>query len=159
MPTIHPPQILILQGPNLNRLGQRQPELYGTTTLAELHAALTQTATAAGIELNTFQSNHEGTLIDHLQGSMGKLDGLILNPGGLTHTSVALADTVADFVTTPCTRTQTLPLLFEVHLSDIFAREAFRHHSYISPYATGVIVGQGVQGYCAALEGIIDRLT
>jgi len=135
-------RIRVIQGPNLNLLGQRDPALYGTQTLAELHQQLTQHAKTRGIKLLTFQSNHEGDLIDMVHLSMGDTAGLIINAGGYTHTSIALADAL-DIYPHP---------IVEVHLSDITNREPFRHHSYISPHAARVITGKGAAGYTDALD-------
>ena len=126
--------ILVIQGPNLNLLGTREPDVYGKTTLEDIHQKLGELAKASSIDLDTYQSNHEGELIDRIQ--KAKLDGvdfIIINPGGFTHTSVALRDVLAG-VAIPFT---------EVHLSNIHQREEFRKHSYLSDIATGVICGLG----------------
>lgn len=141
-------QILVIHGPNLDLLGNREPEVYGTTTLAEIDAELGDMAAKRGGTLRTFQSNHEGALIDRLHAA--RLDGtrfIIINPGGLTHTSVALRDAVA---------ATSLPFI-EVHLSNLHQREPFRHHSYFSDLAVGVIVGLGAAGYRLALQYALDR--
>jgi 3-dehydroquinate dehydratase-2 len=141
--------ILVIQGPNLNLLGTREPDVYGTTTLEDIHKRLGELAKLNSIELDTFQSNHEGELIDRIQ--KAKLDGvdfIIINPGAFTHTSVALRDVLAG-VAIPFT---------EVHLSNIHQREEFRKHSYLSDIATGVICGLGAIGYELALEAAIARL-
>ena len=135
-------RILVLHGPNLNLLGSREPQVYGHDTLAQIDADLARIATDAGATLQSQQSNHEGVLIDHIH--QARLDGthfIIINPGGLTHTSVALRDALAGVA---------LPFI-EVHISNVHRREAFRHHSYLSEIATGVIVGLGVNGYRLAL--------
>ena len=135
--------ILVLNGPNLNLLGTREPALYGHITLPMIEAELAQIAADAGVALQCFQSNHEGALIDRIQAARG--DGtrcMLINPGGLTHTSVALRDALAAVA---------LPFI-EVHISNVHAREAFRHHSYLSPIALGVICGLGVDGYRLALR-------
>jgi 3-dehydroquinate dehydratase II len=135
--------ILLLNGPNLNLLGSREPQIYGADTLAQIEAELTQIAADAGVKLHTLQSNHEGVLIDRIHAA--RTDGtrfIIVNPGGLTHTSVALRDALAGVA---------LPFI-EVHISNVHKREAFRHHSYLSEIATGVIVGLGVNGYRLALS-------
>lgn len=134
---------LVLHGPNLNLLGTREPAVYGHTTLAQIDADLVQLAAKQGVRLETFQSNHEGALIDRVQAA--RTDGstfIIINPGGLTHTSVALRDALAAVA---------LPFV-EVHLSNIHRREPFRHHSYFSDLAVGVICGLGPQGYRLAVE-------
>ena len=141
--------ILVIQGPNLNLLGTREPDVYGTTTLEDIHKRLGELAKQHSIELDTYQSNHEGELIDRIQ--KAKLDGvdfIIINPGAFTHTSVALRDVLAG-VAIPFT---------EVHLSNIHQREEFRKHSYLSDIATGVICGLGAIGYELALEAAIARL-
>ena len=141
-------RILVLHGPNLNLLGEREPELYGRATLSEIDARLAGLAREAGATLESFQSNHEGALIDRIQAARADTDGLILNPGGLTHTSVALRDAVI-----ACDR----PVI-EVHLSNIHAREPFRHRSLISDVAAGVILGLGPLGYELALRALLERL-
>lgn len=136
-------RILVLHGPNLNLLGSREPEVYGQTTLAQINADLTQMAADAGAELVSFQSNHEGALIDRVQAARSDGTGFILvNPGGYTHTSVALRDALAAVA---------LPFI-EVHLSNVHRREAFRRHSYFSDLAVGVICGLGADGYRLALS-------
>ncbi len=141
--------ILVIQGPNLNLLGTREPDVYGTTTLEDIHQRLGEIAKARSIELNTFQSNHEGELIDRIQ--KAKQDGvefIIINPGAFTHTSVALRDVLAGVA---------IPFI-EIHLSNIHQREEFRKHSYLSDIATGVICGLGAIGYELALQAAITRL-
>lgn len=138
-----PRYILVLHGPNLNLLGTREPEHYGRTTLAEIDAMLARRAAAAGVRLESHQSNSEGDLIDRVQAAgRSGVDFAIVNPAALTHTSVALRDALAA-VNVP---------FVEVHLSNVFAREAFRHHSYFSDIAVGVISGLGARGYELALE-------
>lgn len=138
--------VLILNGPNLNLLGLREPQIYGSQTLAGLEAELRIEAAALGVELEFFQSNHEGALIDRLHEARGRARGAILNPGGLTHTSVSLRDAVAamDFPT------------IEVHLSNTFAREPFRRQDRIAPACRGLIVGLGTAGYRAALRALAE---
>jgi 3-dehydroquinate dehydratase II len=142
-------RILVVHGPNLNLLGIREPEVYGRTTLAEIDAALAAQAKAAGAEVEAVQSNHEGELIDRIQGgARGAVHGILVNPGGLTHTSVALRDALL---------ASGLPTV-EVHLSNIFAREAFRRHSYVSDVAVGVVTGFGPASYRLGLEALLEHL-
>ena len=143
-----PLRILVLHGPNLNLLGVREPDVYGATTLAQIDAALVAQAKDAGCELASFQSNHEGELIDRIHAARLNADGLLINPGGLTHTSVALRDALAGVG---------LPVV-EVHLSNVYARESFRHHSYVSGVAIGVISGFGSASYRLALEALLGHL-
>jgi 3-dehydroquinate dehydratase-2 len=141
-------KILVLHGPNLNRLGNREPSVYGNTTLATLNASLEQQAKKAGFNLCCQQSNSEAELIDLIhQASDDKTDYLIINPAAFTHTSVALRDAVA---------AAAIPFI-EVHISNIYTREIFRQHSYFSDLARGVISGLGVKGYSLALQAIIDE--
>lgn len=141
--------ILVIQGPNLNLLGTREPEVYGKTTLKDIHIKLGEIAKAHSVELNTYQSNHEGELIDRIQkAKQDGVDFIIINPGAFTHTSVALRDALAG-VAIPFT---------EIHLSNIHQREEFRKHSYLSDIATGVICGLGAIGYELALQAAITRL-
>lgn len=141
--------ILVIQGPNLNLLGTREPEVYGKTTLEDIHTKLGKIAKANSVDLSTFQSNHEGELIDRVQKAKQEgVDFIIINPGAFTHTSVALRDALAG-VAIPFT---------EVHLSNIHQREEFRKHSYLSDIATGVICGLGAIGYELALQAAIARL-
>lgn len=140
--------LLVLHGPNLNLLGTREPEVYGSTTLAQIDADLNRIATEAGARLSSLQSNHEGVLIDRIHAA--RTDGtdfIVINPGGLTHTSVALRDALAGVA---------LPFI-EVHLSNVHRREPFRHHSYLSDIATGVIVGLGADGYRLAVRHALGR--
>jgi 3-dehydroquinate dehydratase-2 len=147
MPSDKP--ILIINGPNLNLLGEREPHLYGSETLEEINRALTAQARQAGFELTCFQSNHEGALIDAVQNARKTTVGLIINPGGFGHTSVALRDAVSTYAH---------PAI-EVHLSNIYQREGFRHHSYLSAVVTGVICGLGADGYRLALDALCKTLT
>ena len=142
------PRVLLLNGPNLNLLGRREPEIYGRGSLADLEAACRRRAGELGLGLECRQSNHEGALVDWIQEAPGQFDGLVINPGALTHTSVALLDAL---------QAVQLPTI-EVHLSNIHRREAFRHHSYVSLAADGVIVGLGRRGYLLALEALADKL-
>ncbi len=142
-------RILVLHGPNLNLLGRREPGIYGLTTLSDIHEAMESRAKADGVLLESFQSNHEGELIDRVQAADSEgVDFIIINPAGYTHTSVALRDALAGV---------DIPYV-EVHLSNIHAREPFRHHSYFSDKAVGVICGLGAQGYQLALEFALARL-
>ncbi|WP_433523535.1 type II 3-dehydroquinate dehydratase [Nocardia pseudovaccinii] len=139
--------ILVLNGPNLNMLGTRQPEVYGSATLDDVVQLCRQTAARYGREVDAFQSNSEGALIDRIHRARGVESGIVINPGGLTHTSVALRDALV---------IPELPIV-EVHISNVHAREEFRHHSYISPIATAVVAGMGIRGYAAAIEFLIHR--
>lgn len=138
-------KLLLLNGPNLNMLGRREPELYGVTTLAEIEAALQKRAAAAGATLLSLQSNHEGALIDFLQAEGWDAAGIVINPGALTHYGLALRDALA-MLAAP---------VIEVHLSNVYQREAFRHHSVIAPIAHGQITGLGWRGYLLALEWLL----
>jgi 3-dehydroquinate dehydratase-2 len=141
--------ILILNGPNLNLLGVREPETYGTATLADIEEACLERAAALGLEIEFRQSNHEGQLIDWIQEARESADGIVINPGGYTHSSVAILDAL---------RAADLPVI-EVHLSNIHRREHFRHRSYVSLAATGVIAGLGSHGYVLALEAMARVLS
>jgi 3-dehydroquinate dehydratase-2 len=142
-------KILLLNGPNLNLLGFREPDVYGRETLADVQAAAQRLGQQHGVAVECFQSNHEGALIDRIHAARQDGTGcIVINPGGLTHTSVALRDALAgvaiDFI--------------EIHVSNIHRREAFRHHSYLSSIASGVIVGFGVRGYDLAIQAAIERV-
>lgn len=142
-------RILVLHGPNLNLLGTREPEVYGHTTLSDIHAAMESRARAEGMQVESFQSNHEGQLIDRVQAAAAEdVSFIIINPAGYTHTSVALRDALAGV---------SIPFV-EVHLSNIHTREPFRHHSYFSDKAVGVICGLGAHGYMAALDFVLVQL-
>ena len=141
--------ILLLNGPNLNLLGTREPAVYGATTLAEIEQAAVAQANSAGARVVSFQSNHEGALIDRIQAAKADgTDAIVINPGGLTHTSIALRDALSAVA---------IPFV-EVHISNIHQREAFRRHSYLSAVAVGVICGLGPDGYRAAVEFAIKNL-
>ena len=140
-------RVLVLHGPNLNLLGCREPAVYGATTLAEIDAALARRAADAGVQLSSFQSNHEGALVDRVQAA--REDGtafILINPAAFTHTSVALRDALAAV---------SIPFV-EVHLSNVFAREPFRHHSYFTDKAVGLICGLGAKGYELALDYALE---
>ncbi len=144
-----PVKLLVLHGPNLNLLGSREPSHYGLTTLADINLALARRAEAAGVELESFQSNHEGALIERVHAAREQgVRYIIINPAAYTHTSVALRDAMA---------AASIPFV-EVHLSNVHAREAFRHHSYFSDLAIGVITGLGSEGYLLALEYLLNKL-
>jgi len=138
--------ILVLNGPNLNLLGSRQPEIYGRDSLADIEKSCRRRAGELGVGLEFRQSNHEGELIDWIQQARGKMAGIVINPAGYSHSSVALLDALV-----ACE----LPVI-EVHLSNIFKREAFRHHSFVSEAARGVICGLGPRGYLLALDALAD---
>ena len=138
------PVVFILNGPNLNLLGVRDPSIYGRDTLGDIEERCTARAAALSLEIDFRQTNHEGQLVDWIQEARESADGIILNAGALTHTSVALLDALS---------AAGLPVI-EVHLSNIFRRESFRHHSYVSLAANGVICGLGAQGYELALDAI-----
>ena len=140
-------KILLLNGPNLNLLGVREPETYGHETLADVEELLTRAASKSGAKMEFFQSNHEGALIDRLHEARGKVAAVIFNPGGYTHTSVALRDAVSAIAPTP---------VIEVHLSNVYARpDEFRHHSLLAPVCVGQISGFGTQGYQLALQAAL----
>lgn len=146
------PTILVLNGPNLNLLGTREPAVYGTGTLADIEASCREAAAALGHTVDFRQSNHEGALIDAIHDAApayraGTLLGVVLNAGAYTHTSVALHDAI---------KGAGVPVI-EVHISNVHAREPFRHHSFISPVAAGIVVGFGICGYALAIEGLARR--
>lgn len=140
----HAPGVVIINGPNLNRLGKRQPEVYGSTTLEDIENMLAKEAERLGIAVDFFQSNIEGELIERIHRAADDGHAVIINPGGFTHTSVALRDALAEIADAQG--------FIEVHISNVHAREEFRHHSYLSPIAAGVIAGLGIYGYVAALR-------
>ena len=141
-------RVLLLNGPNLNLLGLREPWLYGAQTLAQIEAALAERAGALGVELECFQSNHEGALVDRIHAARAAADGILINAGAFTHTSVALRDALLGVA---------IPYV-ELHLSNVHAREPFRHHSFLADRAVGVIGGFGPTSYSLALEGLVAHL-
>ena len=142
--------LLLLNGPNLNLLGSREPAVYGSVILADIEADLASRAQGLGHRLSSFQSNHEGGLVDRIHAAKGDgVDFILINPGAFTHTSVALRDALLGVA---------IPFI-EIHLSNVFAREPFRHQSYLSDVAAGVIVGLGAQGYALALQAAHARLS
>jgi 3-dehydroquinate dehydratase-2 len=144
------PRILVLHGPNLNLLGMREPAIYGRTTLADIHQRMEAQARAAGVQLESFQSNSEGELVNRVQAAASEgIHFIIINPAAYTHTSIALRDALAAVA---------IPFI-EVHLSNVHARESFRQHSYFSDLAVGVICGLGDEGYTLALSAALSRLT
>jgi len=140
--------ILVLNGPNLNLLGTRQPEIYGRTTLADIEEMCRAKADVIGVGVSCVQSNHEGALVDAIHAARGQHDGIILNAGAYTHTSIALMDAISSVG---------LPVI-ELHLSNVHAREAYRHRSYISAVALGVICGLGARGYVLAIEALAHHI-
>ncbi len=141
-------KILVIHGPNLNLLGMREPEIYGHTTLEDINASLKARASEEGASINFLQSNHEGVLVDAIQeAATNQYDYIILNAGAFTHYSIAIRDAIAAIK----------PPVIEVHLSNIYQREEFRHHSVIAPVVMGQISGLGVESYMAALEAIIRK--
>ncbi len=140
----NPIKVLVVNGPNLNMLGKREPEIYGRDTLDDILSRLNEQAQNLSIELDCFQSNYEGAIVEKIQESMGNVQGIIINPAAYTHTSVAIRDALS---------LHSVPIV-EVHLSNIYKREEFRHHSMVSAVATGQIAGLGAQGYSLALTAI-----
>lgn len=141
-------KVLVIHGPNLNMLGKRETGVYGTATLDEINDAVRTAAKELGADVMFFQSNSEGMLIDKIQEASGRYDAIIINPGGYTHTSVSLRDAIAAVA---------LPTI-EVHMSNIYSREEFRHHSYITPVAAGQISGFGVNSYLLALRAAVEMV-
>ncbi|GAA1845879.1 type II 3-dehydroquinate dehydratase [Microbacterium koreense] len=142
-------RILLVNGPNLNLLGTREPEIYGTATLSDVERMTTDAAAARGFDVRAVQSNHEGVLLDAIHDARSDCAGIVINPGGLTHTSVVLRDALSGVG---------LPVA-EVHISDVHAREEFRHHSYVTDVATVHVVGEGVGGYATAVDRLIGVIT
>lgn len=142
-------RVLVLHGPNLQLLGKRQPEIYGTTTLEDINRSLRERAASAGVELGIHQSNSEGDLVTLIGDRLGAVDGVLINPAAYTHTSVAIADALTALA---------VPVI-EIHLSNVAARESFRHHSYVAPIATGTIAGFGPHSYALALDAMIRILS
>ncbi len=140
--------ILLLNGPNLNLLGTRQPEVYGRATLADVEAGARALGQGLGLEVQAFQSNHEGALVDAIQAARATAKGIVINPGAYSHTSIAILDALNAFDG---------PVI-EVHISNIHRREAFRHHSHVSARAEAVIAGLGTEGYLAALRRLAQLL-
>jgi len=138
-------RLLLLNGPNLNLLGTREPEVYGTATLADVEQLTARTAADLGYDVRALQSNHEGALIDAIHAAREDCAGIVINPGGLTHTSVALRDALTGV---------SLPFA-EVHISDVYARETFRHFSYLDDVAAVRVVGRGVDGYAEAVRALV----
>jgi 3-dehydroquinate dehydratase II len=143
-----PRRLLLVNGPNLNLLGIREPDVYGHETLADVEALVTATAAEAGYEVRAVQSNHEGVLIDAIHEARTDCAGIVINPAGLTHTSVSLRDALSGVA---------LPVA-EVHISDVRTREAFRHHSYVADVAVVHVIGQGVPGYAEATRLLLDQI-
>lgn len=141
-------KIGVMHGPNLRLLGRREPEVYGTETLDDVNRMLAEVASELDIDLETFQSNHEGELLDFIEDAAARVDGFLINPGAYTHTSIALRDALTG-VERP---------FVECHLSNTAGRERFRRHSYLAPVAAGVVLGFGVQSYLLGLRGLVARL-
>ncbi|MBA3017485.1 MAG: type II 3-dehydroquinate dehydratase [Proteobacteria bacterium] len=141
-------KVLVIHGPNLNMLGKREPDIYGKTTLDEINKKLEKLGKKLGIAVDTFQSNHEGSIVEKIQDAMGKCQGLIINPAAYTHTSIAIRDALL-IIDAP---------IIEIHLSNIYKREAFRHKSMIADIATAQIAGFGILGYSMALEAIATMI-
>lgn len=139
------PRLLLLNGPNLNLLGTREPAIYGHETLADVESLVRATADAHGFAVRAVQSNHEGVLLDAIHAARDDCAGIVINPGGLTHTSVVLRDALSGVA---------LPVA-EVHISDVYAREEFRHHSYVRDIATVHVIGEGVAGYARAVDALV----
>lgn len=139
-------KILLINGPNLNLLGTREPETYGSQTLGDVEALCKKHAEENGMTLDAFQSNHEGVIVDKIQEARGFFTHIVINPGAYTHTSIAIRDAILG----------TESRVYEVHISNVYEREEFRHHSYISDIAKGVVVGKGIPGYIEAIDMIAE---
>lgn len=148
MPDSTEPKILVIHGPNLNMLGKREPEVYGRTTLDEINKGLEQLGEKYGIGVHTFQSNHEGAIVERIQNAMGTINGMIINPAAYTHTSVAVRDAVL-LLDVP---------VIEIHLSNIHKREPFRHKSMLADVVQGQICGLGVHGYALAFQALVEMI-
>jgi 3-dehydroquinate dehydratase-2 len=144
-----PRRLLLVNGPNLNLLGTREPEVYGTSTLADVERLTTDAASSHGFEVRAVQSNHEGVLIDAIHAAREDCVGIVINPGGLTHTSVVLRDALSGVA---------LPVA-EVHISNVYEREEFRHHSYVHDVAVVHVIGEGITGYATAVERLVAVIT
>lgn len=144
-----PRRILLVNGPNLNLLGSREPDVYGTATLSDVERITTDAAATHGFEVRAVQSNHEGRLIDAIHDAREDCAGIVINPGGLTHTSVVLRDALSGVA---------LPVA-EVHISNVYERESFRHHSYVRDVALVHVVGEGVTGYATAVDRLVEAIT
>ncbi|MBE9544369.1 MAG: type II 3-dehydroquinate dehydratase [Proteobacteria bacterium] len=142
-------KILVIHGPNLNMLGQREPEIYGDQSLDEINAQLLKLGEKLGMEIETYQSNHEGEIVDRIQLAVGSCDGILINPAAYTHTSIAIRDALS---------LMDIPVI-EIHLSNIYKREPFRHKSLIADIAAARISGFGAQGYLLALQGLVKMLS
>ena len=140
-------KLLVINGPNLNMLGIREPEIYGAQNYAALCAYITQAATEVGAECEIYQSNHEGAIVDKIQEAYGKVDGIVINPAAYTHTSVAIADSLSGVA---------IPTV-EVHLSNVMQRESFRHHSFVAPIAKKTYMGLGFEGYKKAIRYLVKN--
>jgi 3-dehydroquinate dehydratase-2 len=141
-------RILVMHGPNLNMLGQREATIYGKTTLSDINSAMKSLGSELGVEIETFQSNHEGDLVDKVQGAKGQFDGVVINPAAFTHTSIALRDAFLAV---------SIPFV-EVHISNVYSREPFRHKSLLSDVAIGVVAGFGPLSYNMGLRGLLERI-
>ncbi|MFZ5814833.1 MAG: type II 3-dehydroquinate dehydratase [Bacillota bacterium] len=141
-------RVLVIHGPNLNLLGTREPQIYGSTTLAEIDAALAELGTQLGVAVEAFQSNHEGAIIDAIHGARGRVEGILINPGAYTHYSIAIRDALAGVG---------LPVV-EVHLSNVYRREEFRHRSVIAPVVVGTIAGFGPDSYLLGLRALARQI-